>query len=144
MTAQPHALTAQPHALTAMNEDGFASAIMLSLLALAALLCLATADAANVLLARARAQTAADAAALAAAAAQLEPGDEQPEEAAHRTAESNGAALEECDCPAHGGRAVVTVSIATRTHMLGVAPRKVSSRAEASLDLGRLFERPDV
>lgn len=125
-----------------MNEDGFASAIMLALLALAALMCLATADAANVLLARARGQTAADAAALAAVAAQLEPGDEKPEEAASRTAEANGAVLEECDCPAHGGRAAVTVSVATRVHMLGVAPSQISRHAEASLDLARLFVDP--
>jgi uncharacterized membrane protein len=124
-----------------LNDDGFASAIVLALLALAALMCLATADAANVLLARARAQTAADAAALAAAAAQLEPGDE-PEEAASRAAAANGAVLEECDCPAHGGRAAVVVSVATRVHMLGVAPSHIRRRAEASLDLGRLFERP--
>lgn len=125
-----------------MNDDGFASAIMLALLALAALMCLATADAANVLLARARGQTAADAAALAAVAAQLEPGDEEPEAAAGAAAAANGAVLQECDCPAHGGRAAVTVSVATRVHMLGVAPSQIQRRAEASLDLGRLFERP--
>jgi hypothetical protein len=125
-----------------VNDDGFASAIMLALLALAALMCLATADAANVLLARARGQTAADAAALAAVAAQLEPGDEKPEEAASAAATANGAVLEECDCPAHGGRAAVVVSIATRVHILGVAPSQIQRRAEASLDLGRLFEPP--
>jgi Flp pilus assembly protein TadG len=125
-----------------VNDHGFASAIMLALLALAGLLCLATGDAANVLLARARAQTAADAAALAAVAAQLDSGDQTPEEAATRTSEANGADLEECDCPAHGGRAVVTVSMATRVHMLGVAPSRVTRTAEASLDLGRVFERP--
>ena len=125
-----------------MNDDGFASAIMLALLALAALMCLATADAANVLLARARSQTAADAAALAAVAAQLSSDDEKPQEAASSAAIANGAVLEECDCPAHGGRAVVTVSVPTRVHMLGVAPSEIRRRAEASMDLGRLFERP--
>ena len=125
-----------------MSDQGFASTIMLALLALAGLLCLATADAANVLLSRTRAQTAADAAALAAVAVQLESGAGSPEEAAKRTSEANGAVLEGCECPAHGGLAKVTVSIATRVRMLGVAPSRVERTAEASLDLGRVFERP--
>lgn len=123
-----------------VNEHGFGSAIMLALLALAGLLCLAVADAANVLVTRARAQSAADAAALAAASAQwpfLDEGD--PTTAARETAEDNGAELQSCDCPERGERAVVVVSIATRIRMLGVAPSRVFARAEASLDPGRLF-----
>jgi secretion/DNA translocation related TadE-like protein len=126
-----------------VNEDGFGSAVMLALIALVALLCIATADAANVLVSRARAQTAADAAALAAAAAEwpfLKEGD--PSEAARAQATANGASLESCDCPVRGPRAVVVVSIPTRIRMLGVAPKRVSARAEASLDPGRMFSPP--
>lgn len=129
-----------------MTEEGFASAITLSLLALAGLLCLAVADAANVLVSRSRAQTAADAAALAAAVAQWPflSRDEPPEEAAARVAEQNGAVLESCDCPLRGQRAVVTVSVGTRIRMLGVAPHRVDARAESAFDPDRLFERPDT
>lgn len=126
-----------------MSDDGFASTVMLALLALAGLLCLAVADAANVMVARARAQAAADAAALAAAAAQwpfLRQGS--PEEAAVQTAEANGARLESCECPVRGPRARVTVSIPTRIRMLGVAPRRVEAGAEASFDPSRVFDAP--
>lgn len=127
-----------------MNEDGFVSAIVLAKLALVALLCLAVADAANVLVARARAQAAADAAALAAAVAQwpFASRDESPEEAAARTAEHNGAVLETCECPPRGERAVVKVSLATRIRMLGVAPSRVEATAGSALDVGALFEPP--
>jgi Flp pilus assembly protein TadG len=112
---------------------------MLSLLALAGLLCIATADAANVLVTRARVQTAADAAALAAATAQWRGSDEEPAEAARVVAEANGVALESCVCERHSMRAVVTVVAATRIRMLGVAPRHVTAQAEASVDVARLF-----
>jgi secretion/DNA translocation related TadE-like protein len=127
-----------------MSEDGFASPVMLSLLAVTGLLCLAVADAANVLVARARAQSAADAAALAAAVAQwpFSGADEAPEEAASRTAEENGAFLEACDCPLRGRSAIVAVSVGTNIRMLGVAPPRVHARAESSFDVGRVFERP--
>jgi uncharacterized membrane protein len=126
-----------------VNEEGFAAPLMLVLLALVGLLCIAVADAANVLTSRARAQTAADAAALAAASAAwpfLAQGDAA--EAARSAAESNGATLESCECPVRGPREVVVVSIATRIRMLGVAPRRVSARAEASFDPGRMFSPP--
>ena len=126
-----------------MNEDGFSAPLMLVLLALVGLLCLAIADAANVLTSRARAQSAADAAALAAASAAwpfLAEGN--PSAVAKATAELNGAELESCDCPVRGSREVVVVSIATRIRMLGVAPRRVSARAEASFDPGRMFSPP--
>src|SRR5437660_1455681 len=90
------------------EEKGFASALMLVLLALVGLLCIAVADAANVLTSRARAQTAADAAVLAAASAAwpfLAGGD--PADAARSAAASNGATLESCECPTRGPRAVV-------------------------------------
>jgi secretion/DNA translocation related TadE-like protein len=114
---------------------------MLALLALAALMCLAMSDAANVLLARARAQAAADAAALAAAQAQWKLSDRtEPYEAATRTAEANGAELESCECPVRGSASVVVVSRTTRIRMLGVAPRRVTARAEAAMDPALLFE----
>ena len=116
---------------------------MLVLLALVGLLCLAISDAANVLTSRARAQSAADAAALAAASAAwpfLAEGD--PSAVALATAEANGAQLESCDCPARGPREIVVVSVATRIRMLGVAPRRVQARAEASLEPGRMFSPP--
>jgi Flp pilus assembly protein TadG len=117
------------------------SALMLSLLLLAALLFLAASDAANVLMARARVQNAADAAALAAASAQWrlasETGD--PADAARRVAEANDATLESCECALRSDRSRVTVSRATSVRMLGVAPRRVSATAEARADVGRLF-----
>jgi secretion/DNA translocation related TadE-like protein len=127
-----------------VREDGFAAAITLALLAVTGLLCLAVADAANVLVSRARAQAAADAAALAAAVAQwpFVGRDETPADAATRVAEQNGAVLESCDCPLRGARATVTVSMATRIRMLGVAPSRVEARAESALEPGRLFEPP--
>jgi secretion/DNA translocation related TadE-like protein len=127
-----------------VNEDGFASAILLALLALAALLCLAVADAANVLVARARAQSAADAAALAAAVAQwpFAGRDEEPVEAAERVAALNGAELESCDCDQRGDEAAVTVSVPTRIRMLGVAPSRVRESATSSLDVNRVFAPP--
>lgn len=130
-----------------LNEDGVVSAVVVAMLALAGLLCLAVADAANVLVARARAQTAADAAALAAAVAQWPfardgSRDEGPAQAASRVAEANGAVLESCDCPVRGSSATVTVSISTSIRMLGVAPSRVSARATSALDVGRVFEPP--
>ena len=126
-----------------MNEHGFSSALMLVLLALVGLLCLAVADAANVLTSRSRAQAAADASALAAASAAwpfLAEGD--PAGAARATATSNGAVLESCECPPRGPREIVVVSVPTRIRMLGVAPRRVEARAEASLEPGRMFAPP--
>jgi secretion/DNA translocation related TadE-like protein len=124
-----------------VNDRGFATPIMLALLLLAALLCLATADAANVLVARTRAQSAADAAALAAAAAQWPflSKDETPEDAAQAVAEQNGAVLESCDCPLRGARATVEVSIDTHIRMLGVAPPRVTAKAQSRIDLDRVF-----
>jgi uncharacterized membrane protein len=127
-----------------VNEDGFVSAIVVALLALAGLLCLAVADAANVLLARARAQSAADASALAAAVAQwpFAGRDEQPAEAAERTAEVNGATLESCECALRAEQATVSVSVPTRIRMLGVAPSRVHATATSAFDVGRVFEPP--
>lgn len=126
-----------------MNDDGVVSVLMLSLLALAALMCLAVADAANVLLARARAQTAADAAALAAAAVQWRvSGGGDPAAAAKSIAEANGAELESCSCALRDDTAVVTVSITTHIRMLGVAPGRVTATATARADVGRLFTPP--
>jgi secretion/DNA translocation related TadE-like protein len=126
------------------DEHGVVSVLMMSLLALAALLCLAVADAANVLLARARAQTAADAAALAAAAVQwrVSASTGDPVLRAQEIAEANGAVLESCSCELRDDAAVVTVSIATRIRMLGVAPGRVTATATARVDVGRLFAPP--
>jgi secretion/DNA translocation related TadE-like protein len=121
-----------------VKDDGAVSALMLSLLALAALLCLATADAANVLVTRARAQTAADAAALAAAAAQWR--GEDPAAVARSVTQRNGAELDRCECEPHGDSAVVDVGAPTRVRMLGIAPRRVTARATARLEIARLFE----
>ncbi len=126
------------------DESGFSSAIMLSLLALTTLFCLAFADAANVLVARSRAQAAADAASLAAATEQwpfLGAGSD-PESAAERAAASNGAELESCDCQPRASRAVVVVSVRTRIRMLTVAPSKVHARASAAVDPAELFRPP--
>lgn len=123
----------------AASDGGDVSVLMLALLLLAALLCLATADVANVLLTRARVQTAADAAALAAAAAQWRGGDEAPSDAARAVAEHNNAVLDDCACERHDDRAAVTVGARTSVRMLGVAPRRVTARAEASVDVARLF-----
>jgi uncharacterized membrane protein len=127
-----------------LNENGFAAPILLALLALAGLLCLATADAANVLVSRGRAQGAADAAALSAAAAQWPflSQDEDPTDAARRSAEANGANLESCDCPIRGPRAIVVVSMATHIRMLGVAPPRIVARAESTIDAGKIFVPP--
>jgi secretion/DNA translocation related TadE-like protein len=127
-----------------VNDDGVVSVLMVSLLALAALLCLAVADAANVLLARARAQSAADAAALAAAAVQwrVSGSRDDPTLAAQTIAEANGAELESCSCELRDDSAVVTVSIGTRIRMLGVAPRRVTATATAHVDIGRMFSPP--
>lgn len=123
-----------------MNDDGAVSVLMLAMLGLAGLFCLATIDAAGVLVARARAQTAADAAALAAVSAQLS-GDD-PTVAAGDLATRNGGTLESCSCEENAQRATVLVSAPTHARMLGIAPRRVERRAEASLDLGRIFEHP--
>lgn len=127
-----------------MRDDGFVSALVLALLALAGLLCLAVADAASVLVSRARAQSAADAAALAAAVAQwpFAARDEEPTDAAERTAVDNGATLERCDCPLHGRSATVSVSVPTRVRLLGVAPSRVHAHAMSTLDVGGVFEPP--
>jgi secretion/DNA translocation related TadE-like protein len=127
-----------------VNDDGVVSVLMLSLLALAALLCLAVADAANVLLSRARAQSAADAAALAAAAVQwrVSASTGDPAVRAQEIAEANGAQLESCVCELRDDAAVVTVSIPTRIRMLGVAPSRVTATATARVDVGRMFEAP--
>lgn len=126
-----------------MRDDGLVSVLMLSLLALAALLCLAVADAANVLIARARAQTAADAAALAAAGVQWRvAGTGDPSAAAQAIAESNGARLDACACDVRDETAVVTVSVATHIRMLGVAPGRVTATATAHVDIGALFAPP--
>ena len=127
-----------------MNDDGMVSVLMLSLLVLAALLCLAASDAANVLVARARAQNAADAAALAAASAQWRLASEigDPEEAARRLAEANDANLEACECKLRAATARVTVSRGTSIRMLGVAPTRVTATAEATADVAMLFAPP--
>lgn len=126
-----------------MSEDGFVSAIVVALLALVGLLTVAVADAANVLVARARAQSAADAAALAAAAEQWPVTDREatPADAAAQSAEANGAELVSCECPERRDGATVVVSVRTRIRMLGVAPSEVRARAVASLDVSRIFER---
>ncbi len=124
------------------RDDGFASVVLISLLVLAALLCLATADAANVLVTRSRVQAAADAAALAAAVAQWRGSDEAPRDAARAVAEANGVELEACDCEPEASAAAVVVGAPTRIRMLGVAPSRVSARAEASVDVARVFEEP--
>lgn len=121
-----------------MRDQGLGSVVLLSQLALAGLLCLATADAANVLVTRARVQAAADAAALAAAASQWR-GDEEPAAAADRVSRANGTSLDACVCERHGEEAVVTVGAQTRIRMLGVAPRRVTASASASVDVARLF-----
>jgi secretion/DNA translocation related TadE-like protein len=126
-----------------VNDDGTISVLMLALLALAALVCLATADAANVLLARSRARSAADAAALAAASAQWSlDGATDPSAIAGHVAEANGAMLTSCDCEHRGTEAVVVVSVPTRIRLLGAAPREVSASATAALDPGRVFSAP--
>jgi secretion/DNA translocation related TadE-like protein len=124
-----------------VSDDGTASVLMIALLALAGFACLATADAANVLLARARAQSAADAAALAAAAAQWKlDGTDEPSAVAADVAESNGAALESCACDVRAVSATVVVSVGTRVKMLGSARRTVTASATAAFDPQRLFE----
>lgn len=124
------------------DDDGFGSVFLLAQLGLAALLCVAFADAANVLVARARAQTAADAAALAAAVAQWRDGDELPGEAARAIATANGAELDACRCERHAPTATVTVGRGTSIRLLGVAPRRVTASATASVDVARLFAPP--
>lgn len=123
------------------KDGGAVSVLMLALLALAGLLCLATADAANVVLARSRAQTAADAAALAAAAAQhkLDATPHAAKDAARAVAEANHAELVSCDCPVHGSRATVVVRLVTRIRMLGVAPGSVTASSTAAVELDRVF-----
>jgi uncharacterized membrane protein len=122
-------------------DDGFTAVLLLALMALAALLCVVTADAANVLVARARAQTAADASALAAATAEwpFAANGETPQQAATRVAERGGATLVSCTCPLRG-TARVEVSMPTHIRRLGAAPRVVHAVAEAHLDVNRIFE----
>lgn len=124
------------------REGGFATPVLLVLLALVALFCLAVADAANVLVAGVRARAAADAAALAAATGQWPflGGHGEPEAAAGEVAEANGAELVSCDCPLRGERAVVVVAVPTRVRMLGVAPPRVRALASAAVDPGLLFD----
>jgi hypothetical protein len=123
-----------------MSERGTVSVLLLSLLALAALFCLATADAANVLVVRARARSAADAAALAASVAEwpFAANGGSPQDAASEAARANGATLESCTCPLRGS-ALVEVSMRTYIRMLGVAPRVVYATAAAKLDINRIF-----
>lgn len=124
------------------GERGFATPVLLVLLALVALFCLAVADAANVLVAGVRARAAADAAALAAATEgwPFLGGDDDPAAAAEAVAEENGAELVSCDCPLRGERAVVVVAVPTRVRMLGVAPPRIRARASAAVDPGLLFD----
>lgn len=125
-------------------EHGAVSVLLLVQLVLIGLFGLALGDAANVLLARSRAQAAADAAALAAGAEQWRAtGDgRDPAAVAEVFAAVNGAALEGCDCPSRGDGVRVTVSVRTRVRMLGVAPPRVRASAEAAVDLGAVFRPP--
>lgn len=122
-------------------ERGFAAPIMLALLVIVAFACMATADAANVLVTALRARAAADAAALAAAVEEWSFAGmgTDPAGAASRLAEANGATLESCDCPLRGAEAIVTVSAPTRVRMLHVAPARVHATARAKLDPGAMF-----
>lgn len=126
-----------------MRDDGNVSVVTLAALVLCGFCCLAIADAANVLLARSRAQAAADASALAAAADQVVfgPGSD-PSAAATTIAERNGARLDSCTCPRGTSDAEVRVSVAVRVRLLRVAPDRVSALARARIDPKRLFLPP--
>ena len=128
-----------------MTERGFATPVTLALLGLLAMFCLAFGDAAAVLTAKVRASNAADAAALSASVEQwkfLSVGTD-PLAAASRSADSNGAELESCDCPVRGTRAIVVVTVRTGAARLSVAPAEVRATARATVDVQKLFRPPD-
>jgi Flp pilus assembly protein TadG len=109
-----------------------------------ATLALAIAEFGGLLLARARAQSAADAAALAAVVEQvpaLAHGID-PQTAAQRAAESNGAHLESCACRSGNQYATVVVSVASRgTFVPGWRGVRAHAQARAEVDADLLTYR---
>lgn len=122
------------------SEEGSASLGVVGLAGVVMIMCLALADLAIFLLARAQAQTAADAAALA-AAAELVPGlGRDPESSAELFARLNDAELVECRCRGGSREATVRVSVPVSLGLLrlsGLRNATASARAEVQLERGR-------
>ena len=116
------------------EERGSASVIAASVLVVLLVLAMGAADVAKVLVGVGRAQTAADAAALAAAQEQVAPSGRDPADLAADFARRNGAQLEECDCPAGGTEAGVSVSLRVSGLLLFGGTRVIHGRARAVVD----------
>ncbi|MEX2395283.1 MAG: hypothetical protein WD826_12480, partial [Actinomycetota bacterium] len=67
-------------------------------------------------------------------------GRAEPSVIATEVAHDNGAMLTSCECEPRGSEATVVVSVATRTRMLGAAPRRVTALASAAFDPSRVFQ----
>lgn len=119
------------------DEDGSMAVAMSAAVAIVAVLAVAVASIGTLYAARAQATNAADAAALAAAVSTYPPASTtSPVVAASGAARSNGATLDQCQCPVDGGmgdRTVeVTAMVRATVPIFGEIPVRVSSRAEFS------------
>src|SRR5439155_16570070 len=120
-----------------MRERGSVTIVAAAVMAIVAVMTLATADLARVLIASARAQAAADAAALAAAQELALPtSGSSPETLADEYAIRNGAALVGCACAAGSMEAIVTVEVDAGGMLLVPGGKRLRARARAVIGTG--------
>lgn len=113
------------------------SVVMTAVVAIVAVLAVAVASIGTLYAARAQATNAADAAALAAVVATYPPASvTSPVAAASGAAQSNGAILDQCQCPVDGGMRDRTVEVRAMVRatvpIFGEIPVRATSRAEFS------------
>ena len=117
------------------DERGAASIVVAAVTAAILVLVMGCSDAARVLAAGFRAQTAADAAALAAAQEQAIPTGSDPAETAAEFAGRNGADLVSCSCDPGAFETEVVVRVAVGDLILFGDGRVAEARARAVVDL---------
>jgi secretion/DNA translocation related TadE-like protein len=117
------------------SDRGSVSVVAAGVTAVLAAIVLLSVDAARLLAAQARTETAADAAALAAAQEQVVPSDDAPTEAASRFAAANDAELVACRCDPGGSESVVTVRSVGPELFLLSDRRELRATARAVVDL---------
>ena len=117
------------------DERGAASVVGAGILAVLLMLLLLSVDAAHLLAAAARAETAADAAALGAAQELALPSSSTPEAEAGRFAAANGGELVSCVCAAGSTEVVVTVRVVAGGMLVLGDGRALERQARAVVDL---------
>lgn len=117
------------------REHGSVSIVVAAIALLALILSAGVTDVARVLVARSHARTAADAAALAVAQELVIPSGAVPADVAAEYAERNGGVVDQCVCEPGTFGATVTVSIMVGGFLLVAAPRTVSARSRAVVDV---------